>query len=142
MCNFPASPSTPPADKCCVIPTTNFRRKKLNWKSIHFESGRQSTHPAASIWLNSHFSTFSVAALEHLGQNCSHEPKWERASASCKAALVFNNESLTFLQRSKIPLVFYNEYLKDPREVCLSTGANCSAFLLQTVLKEFFCDKL
>ena len=63
MCNFPASPSTPPADKCCVIPTTNFRRKKLNWKSIHFESGRQSTHPAASIWLNSHFSTFSSGSL-------------------------------------------------------------------------------
>ena len=63
MCNFPASPSTPPADKCCVIPTTNFRRKKLNWKSIHFESGRQSTHPAASIWLNSHFSTFSSGSI-------------------------------------------------------------------------------
>ena len=39
MCNFPASPSTPSADKCCVIPTTNFRAKKPNWKSIHFESG-------------------------------------------------------------------------------------------------------
>ena len=63
MCNFPATPSTPPADKCCVIPTTNFRRKKLNWKSIHFESGRQSTHPAASIWLNSHFSTFSSGSI-------------------------------------------------------------------------------
>ena len=59
MCNFPASPSTPSADKCRVIPTANFRAKKPNWKSIHFESGRQSTHPAASIWLNSHFSTFS-----------------------------------------------------------------------------------
>ena len=39
MCNFPASPSTPSADKCRVIPTANFRAKKPNWKSIHFESG-------------------------------------------------------------------------------------------------------
>ena len=83
MCNFPASPSTPSADKCCVIPSGNFRAKKPNWKSIHFESGPPINTSRASIWLNSHFSTFSTSGAGHLGQNCSHEPKGElRAQGS------------------------------------------------------------
>ena len=86
MCNFPASPSTPSADKCCVIPSGNFRAKKPNWKSIHFESGPPINTSRASIWLNSHFSTFSTVALDIQAKiavtsqkgNCGHKALLQR----------------------------------------------------------------
>ena len=113
MCNFPASPSTPSADKCCVIPSGNFRAKKPNWKSIHFESGPPINTSRASIWLNSHFSTFS-SGVGHLGQNCSHEPKGElRAQGS-------------FTTRNLAHSFFYQDAYRSP-----SATLSCIVFIFE-----------